>query len=143
YDPLAGGNRHIDLNNFPHPEPLELNPRHSWVPDCKRRRIDLRSLITQVVISPWAEPDTIEEIELWVKAKGVSVRHSELAGSTTPTLAEFRELRHLATNRISELDAGHATTASTEELDQLEKVLLTLTPSRVRFLYRQRWEACR
>jgi hypothetical protein len=61
YDPLAGGNRHVDLNNFPHPAPSNLNPRHSWVPDCKRRRIDLRSLITDVVISPWAEPDAVED----------------------------------------------------------------------------------
>ena len=59
-DPLGGGNRHFDLDNFPHPVPLDLNPRHSWVPDCKRRRINLRSLITDVFISPWAEEDAVE-----------------------------------------------------------------------------------
>jgi hypothetical protein len=63
YDPSASGNRHIDLNNLP-PRPLEINPRHSWVPDCKRRRIDLRSLIADVVVSPWAEADPVEEIDL-------------------------------------------------------------------------------
>ena len=26
YDPLGSGNRHIDLNNHPHPRPLRLNP---------------------------------------------------------------------------------------------------------------------
>ncbi len=66
-DPLAGGNRNIDLNDFPHAVPLDLNPRYSWVPECKRRRIDLRSLITDVFISPWAEKDAVEEIKLWVK----------------------------------------------------------------------------
>jgi hypothetical protein len=143
YDPLASGTRHIDLNNFPHPAPLNLNPRHSWVPDCKRRRIDLRSLVTDVVISPWAEPDAIEEINLWVKPKGFPVRHSELTGPTTPTLAEFRELRHVAGNRTTEPDAVPETDASNEELERLQEVLSTLTPSRVRFLYRQRWEICR
>ena len=69
-DPLAGGNRHFDLNNFPHPVPLDLNPRNSWVPECKRRRINLRSLITGVYISPWAVQYAIEEINLWVQSKG-------------------------------------------------------------------------
>lgn len=52
YDPLGAGNRHFDLNNHPHPHPLPINPLHSWVPDSKRRRMDLRKLITEVVISP-------------------------------------------------------------------------------------------
>jgi hypothetical protein len=60
YDPLASGNRHVGLDNFVHPAPLDLNPRHPWVSDCKRRRIDLRSLMTEVVIFPWAEPDALE-----------------------------------------------------------------------------------
>jgi hypothetical protein len=50
------------LEQLPHPAPLNLNPGHSWVPDCRRRRIDLRSLVTDVVISPSAEPDAVEEI---------------------------------------------------------------------------------
>ena len=74
-DPFAGGNRHIGLNNFPHPVPLALNPRNSWVPDCKRRRIDLRSVVTEVFISPWAEHDAVEEIKLWAKSKAFPVKH--------------------------------------------------------------------
>lgn len=70
YDPLAGGNRHIGLDNSVHPKPLAVNLRHSWVHDCKRCRIDLRTLITGVVISPWAEPDAVEEIALWIQFKG-------------------------------------------------------------------------
>lgn len=145
YDPLAGGNRHCDLNNVPHPSPLDLNPRHSWVPDCKRRRIDLRSLLTDVVISPWAEPDAIEEINLWVKSKGfpASARPSELTGATTPTLAQFRQVRHIVGTRVPEPEIADETEASHEELEHFQEVLSTLTVSRVRFLYRQRWEACR
>ena len=145
YDPLAGGNRHFDLNNVAHPAPLDVNPRHSWVPDCKRRRINLRSLITDVVISPWAEPDAVEEIQLWVKAKGfpVSARSSELAGATTPTLVEFRNVRHIASNRVPEPETVDETEASNDELERFREVLSTLTPSRVRFLYRQLWESCR
>lgn len=145
YDPLASGNRHFDLNNFAHPSPLDLNPRHSWVPDCKRRRIDLRSVITDIVISPWAEPDAVEEIKLWVKVKSfpAAVRHSELTGAITPTLAEFRTFRHVASRRLPDPETVQETEASNEELKQFQEVLSTLSPSRVRFLYRQRWEVCR
>jgi hypothetical protein len=144
-DPLAGGNRHFDLNNVAHPAPLDVNPRHSWVPDCKRRRINLHSLITEVVISPWAELDAVEEINLWVKSKGFpgSARPSDLTGATTPTLDEFRKFRHIAATRVPEPETVDETRASNEELERFQQVLSTLTPSRVRFLYRQRWEICR
>jgi hypothetical protein len=145
YDPLAGGNRHFDLDNVAHPAPLNLNPRHSWVPDCKRRRINLRSLITDVVISPWAEPDAIEEIQLWVKSKGFPecARPSALNGTATPTLNEFRKFRHIASTRVPEPEIAEESQASKEELQRFREVLSTLPVSRVRFLYRQRWEACR
>jgi len=141
YDPLAGGNRHFDLNNVPHPAPLDLNPRHSWVPEGKRRRIDLQSLITEVVISPWAEAEEIAEITLWMKekAKARPLRHSDLTGPMTPTLAEFRNLRRNQT--VAPEIPPEA--ASMEELDRLQEELSKLEPSRVRFLYRQRWESCR
>ena len=145
YDPLAGGNRHFGLNNFPHPAPLAINPRHSWVPDCKRRRVDLRSFLTGIVISPWAEPDAVEEINLWAKVRGfpASVKPSELTGGTTPTLVEFRSVRHIASKRLPEPATVNEIEASIEELEQYRQMLLTLEPSRVRFLYRQRWEICR
>jgi hypothetical protein len=69
-NPLDGGNRHIDLNNIPHPRPLPMNPRHPWVPECKRRRIVMKELVQDVVISPWAELDNVEEIKLWNRLKG-------------------------------------------------------------------------
>jgi hypothetical protein len=144
-DPLAGGNRHIDLNNFPHPVPLEVNPRHSWVPEFTRRRIDLRSLVTDVVISPWAEADAVEEIELWVQLKGfpASSRHSDLMGDETPTLEEFRRVRHLTGGGMPAPGVADETPVTKEVLDRFYDVLSGLTPSRVRFLYRQRWENCR
>ena len=145
YDPLAGGNRHFDLENVAHPAPLDVNPRHSWVPDCKRRRINLRSLITGVVISPWAEPDAIDEIHLWVKHKGFPecARPSDLTGATTPTLDEFRTFRHVASTRVPEPGIAQESHASNDELEQLQGVLSALSVSRVRFLYRLYWEACR
>jgi hypothetical protein len=41
---LAGDNRHIALNNVPHPAPLNLNPRHSWVRDCELEVLHLRDV---------------------------------------------------------------------------------------------------
>ena len=144
-DPLAGGNRHFDLNNIPHAVPLEVNPRHSWVPECKRRRVNLRSLITDVVISPWAEADVVDEIKHWVKSRGFpgSIRHSELTGDKTPTPEEFRSVRHLTGRPIPVPQIAQETLVTKEALDQFREMLSGLTPSRVRFLYRQRWETCR
>ncbi len=141
-DPLAGGNRHFDLNNFPHPVPLDLNPRHSWVPDCTRRRIDLSALIKNVVISPWAEPDAVEEIKLFMQGSPNITRHSELLNDQTPSLEEFRTVRHL-THTVLEPKVVTQIPASKEDLAQFYEELSTLTPSRVRFLYRQRWDICR
>jgi hypothetical protein len=86
---LSGGNRHIDLDDFPHRLPLDMNPRHPWVPDGKRRRIILRDLVEDVVISPWAEPFEVEEIKLWTKLKtSGATRDSELRNRATPSLVE-------------------------------------------------------
>ena len=144
-DPLASGNRHFDLNNSPHPVPLDLNPRNPWVPDCKRRRINLRSLITDVVISPWAEEHAVEEIKLWVQTKGFpdSAKRSELTSPQTPPLEKFKEKRYLASTRTSEPEIIEKLSVSQEELDRFRAELSGLTPDRVRFLYRQRWEECR
>jgi len=143
-DPLAGGNRHIGLNNLPNARPLDINPRHSWVPDCKRRRINLRSLITQVVISPWAEKDIIEEIEIWVKSRALPApKLSELTSGLTPKLEEFRGKRHLVGVRAPEAEVVKFDAVTNQELDRFFEELSGLNPSRVRFLYRQRWETCR
>ncbi len=93
--------------------------------------------------SPWAEKDAVEEIKLWAKSKAFPVKHSELTSDQTPTLKEFREKRHLSSTRIPEPEITEDCSATKEELDRFFEVLSGLTPSRVRFLYRQRWEACR
>jgi hypothetical protein len=130
-DPLASGNRHIGLNNLPNARPLDVNPRNSWVADCKRRRIDLRSLITQVVISPWAERDTIEEVEIWLKSRGLPApKPSEITSALTPK--PERKPAVVKTNLVID-----------DDLNRFYEELSGLNPSRVRFLYRQRWEACR
>jgi len=66
-DPFDGGNRHFDLNNVPHPRPLPENKRHHWVQDFKRRRIDLKGLLTGVVVSPFADEDTLAKAQQWSK----------------------------------------------------------------------------
>jgi len=131
YDPLAGGNRHFDLNNFPHQVPLDLNPRNSWVPECKRRRIDLRSLVTDVYISPWTEGDAVEGIKLWVQTKAFpnSAKRSGLMPTQKPRAAEPEVIERAAVTK--------------EELDRFREELSGLGSDRVRFLYRQRWDVCR
>lgn len=91
-DPVAGMNRHYSERNFPNREPLDdVNPLHEWVPDCKRRRGDLKAILTGVVVGPWATTEEYEEVKLWAKVKGFDfpVVRSELTGSFTPTHDEL------------------------------------------------------
>jgi hypothetical protein len=145
YDPLGSGNRHFDLNNYPHPRPLPMNPRNIWVPDSKRRRIDLRALITDVVISPWAELDAVEEIELWLRTKGFPIlaKRSELTSPNAPTLAELQEHRQLFSERPKEPAMFEGAEATKHELDQFAEEISVLPPERIRLLYKQRWEILR
>jgi hypothetical protein len=135
-DPLASGNRHIDLNNVLHPRPLPMNPRHAWVPDCKRRRIVLKDLVQEVVISPWAEADNVEEIKLWTNYKGLNAPNdSTLRDCKTPTLEEYRKYMG-----IKEPTLEPERVATERELQHFYEKLSTLTEERVRFLYRRRWD---
>ncbi len=138
-NPLDGGNRHIDLNNIPHPRPLAMNPRHSWVPECKRRRIVLKELVQRVVISPWADAGNVDEIELWNRLKGFSAPgHSELRGGMTMSLEDYR--KHMS---IRKPPPEPERVVTESELNHFYEELITLTPERARFLYRTRWEKCR
>lgn len=145
YDPLCSGNRHIDLSNYPHLRPLSVNPRNPWVPDWKRRRINLKKLITGVVISPWAENDTVEEIEIWLRSKGfpISARRSELAKQNAPTLAEFQKYKYLFGEREKEPAVIEETEVTRSELDQFTAEISVLAPEQVRWLYKRRWEILR
>ena len=70
YDPVAGNNRHFNEFNFPSREPLDdVNARHKWVHDFKRRRIDVNPLLTGIVVSPWASDEVFDEVKLWAKLK--------------------------------------------------------------------------
>jgi hypothetical protein len=94
YDPMAGANRHYGPDNFPNREPLDdINPLHAWVHDSKRRRIDLKSLVTEIRLSPWATPGEFNEVGWWVKNKNLScpITHSECEGSLTPTPEELKK----------------------------------------------------
>ncbi len=98
YDPVGGANRHIDRNGFPHREPLDdENPLHEWVHECKRRRIDLKALVTELRVSPWLTKTEIEEVDDWVKGKcfSIPVKPSELTGPFTPSLEDYRCFRNM------------------------------------------------
>ena len=95
YDPVAGANRHFSENGFPNREPLnDENPLHDWVHECKRRRIDLKALVTEIRLSPWGSQEQRNEVAVWVKNKGLPcpIIYSEYAGSFTPTPEELRKL---------------------------------------------------
>jgi len=94
YDPLGGTNRHYDPNGIPHREPLDENPLHEWVHECKRRKIMLGDLVTEIRASPWSEPDTRDEIALWHKSKNLAcpITKSELTSSLIPTPEELKSL---------------------------------------------------
>jgi hypothetical protein len=94
YDPLAGMNRHIAPDGTAHREPLDdINPLHSWVPDSKRRRIDLKELVTEIRLAPSISQEVADEIRLWVHNKNFTcpVRPSDLRGNLTPSSDEFKK----------------------------------------------------
>ena len=91
------------------------------------------------MISPWAEADNMEEIELWNKLRGFSApRHSELRGDMTMSLEDYR--KHMG---IKKPPPEPERVATQHELNHFYEELSTLTPERVRLLYRQCWEKCR
>jgi hypothetical protein len=70
---------------------------------------------------PWAEADAIEEIEIWVRTKGVpsSSTPSALRRDQTPTLEEFRRVWRLAGGGRSEPANADEFPATGEDLDRL------------------------
>jgi hypothetical protein len=94
HDPVAGMNRHFNEDNFPGREPLDdLNPLHKWVHPYKRRRIDLKSLVTGIRLSPWGTEDEFAEVNTWIRNKNFScpVTPSDLTSPLTPTFEELSE----------------------------------------------------
>ena len=79
-DDYAGINRHHDINNAPHPRPL-TSPNPERVKDYHRRRVDISTLVTEVVVNPKASSLLIAEVSELVKDAGLAipVRESALA----------------------------------------------------------------
>lgn len=94
YDPLGATNRHIAPDGMAHREPLDdINPLHPWVPDCKRRRIDLKSLVTEIRLAPSISAEAADEIRLWVHNKNFTcqLRASDLTNNLTPDPTELKK----------------------------------------------------
>ena len=95
YYPVAGTNRHFNANNFPSREPLdELNPLTLGSIHSNAAASDLKTLATEIRLSPWATFDEFEEVKTWVKNKNLScpITHSDLTNPLTPTLDELRKI---------------------------------------------------
>jgi hypothetical protein len=78
-DPYAGINRHLDADNRAHPRPL--TPPPDRVLTGERRKVDLQTLLTEIVVTPWAAPETFKEVDDLVKngRYTIPVLHSALA----------------------------------------------------------------
>ncbi|MEQ1898166.1 MAG: hypothetical protein ABL971_12340 [Vicinamibacterales bacterium] len=78
--PLVGNNRHHDSDNRPHRRPL-----FDWIDERRqpcflRQRVDLQSLLTEIIVSPYAPDATRAEVEGLLRDAGlvIPVRDSEL-----------------------------------------------------------------
>lgn len=65
-DPRETGNRHIDRDNRFHPRPIYPTRQ----PEGVHRPIDLRSLITSVIVSPFAAAGALSETEALIRDTG-------------------------------------------------------------------------
>jgi hypothetical protein len=96
-DPMGSNNRHFGPTNFPHERPLKANRLHKWVYDGKRRRINLRQILTGVVVSPWASSKVYREVKDWVKFTDVNCEatRSRLRSKCLPTLKQLADAKRL------------------------------------------------
>jgi hypothetical protein len=82
-----GINRHFDRNNRPHDRPIYDPP--PTLPESIRRDIDVISLITEVVVSPFAPSNRQAEVQSLLSSRGITafVRESSLTSysSLIPT----------------------------------------------------------
>jgi hypothetical protein len=67
----GGMNRHFDEDNYPHPLPLTSPP--SSVPEGVMVDVDLASLVTGVVVSPWAAETTLVDVERRLREKRLTM----------------------------------------------------------------------
>jgi hypothetical protein len=83
-DEYAGMNRHFDIDNRAQPRPL--TPPPDRVPNGQRRTVDLKALVTEIIVAPQASSETFSEIEQLVRETGYEIRVQPSG------LARFREL---------------------------------------------------
>jgi hypothetical protein len=87
-----GVNRHFDLHNRPHERPIYDPP--TTLPEGIRRRIDVSSLIQEVVLSPFAQASRLPEVHALLSSAGIGaiVRKSALTrySSLMPTDEELK-----------------------------------------------------
>lgn len=87
-------NRHFDLNNRPHDRPIYDPP--PTLPEGIRRDIDVASLITGVVVSPFAPVGRVAEVQALLAGVGIAaaVRESPLTpySSLVPTEDELNRV---------------------------------------------------
>jgi hypothetical protein len=78
-DPHASITRHIDAEDRIHALPLTLPPPN--ILRGERRKVDLESLITRIVVSPWAPPSTVDEVTRILRDKGykIPIEQSDLS----------------------------------------------------------------
>ena len=90
-DPTDGCNRHIDLDNRYHPRPIypTKNPTGVW------RDLDIQRLVSQVIVSPFADDTFHTEVEHAIAAGGYTfpVRLSDMTSGVQflPTADELRK----------------------------------------------------
>jgi hypothetical protein len=93
-DPHETGNRNIDSDNRPHPRPLDAYPTNN--PEGVHRPVDLQTLLTEVVVSPFADANTKESVEQLLRDAGcpVLVKQSDMTSRKTfiPTAEELKRL---------------------------------------------------
>jgi hypothetical protein len=82
-DPLAGINRHFDIDNRAHS--LPLTPPPDRVLAGHRRRVDLQALITGIVVTPWASAATFDEVNRLATAMATPFLFSRLGLPVTVT----------------------------------------------------------
>jgi hypothetical protein len=94
-DPHETGNRHIDIDNRCHPRPIYPTSN----PEFVRRRVDMPSLITRVIVSPFADATAYDETVRAVQAGGYAfpVERSDMTSHAhlLPTADELRKLHYL------------------------------------------------
>jgi hypothetical protein len=64
---------------------------HRWVADGKRRRINVKPLMTGAVVSPWASTRVYNEVKSWLELKKLNCEatRSSLRSKCLPTLKEL------------------------------------------------------